>query len=235
MEVKHIIDFCISCGKYCEQNIGVENYDLSVLDLKNYSNYKDLYVYECPTCGLVSFNLSRQQDADKFLKIKDTEVYQDIMDYSYLEGLDLQLFECHTKSVPANQYEVYAKMLENTPDTELYLRALNKSIELKEAILNKYTQTVAEDGDSEDEEILEDLRELLLENIDENRKLFLVNFWEFKAENIFLYLMAVENLAKLGDVNQAEKYFELLASDNKFDEDLVNYFKDIIERGKNYV
>ena len=90
-------DYCSYCGTYCEHNYGEENYNAKQLDLDNYFKYKDIYVYKCPKCEMVSTDLATE-DKKLFDAIINTDRYSNVVTYEYLEGLDLELFENHTFS-----------------------------------------------------------------------------------------------------------------------------------------
>lgn len=230
MEVSKKTDYCSSCGTYCEQNTGLETFSPSIFDLENYLGYKDFYVYKCPTCGHISFDLSKKEDGETYKKVKDDEEFKNVFEYEYLDGVDLQIFECHSRSIPANQYDAYAYMKRQSEIDDDFFRALNKSLELKEMMLEKYAFTVEEDGDEEDEEILSELNELMLENMNENRELFVDEFLKYGNKNEFLFLMFIENLAKLGKTTLASENLEWLKQNANLKSDLIDYITDLIER-----
>ena len=229
MKVSKKTDYCSSCGTYSEQNVGIETFSPSIFDLDNYFEYKDFYVYKCSKCGHISYNLSNKEDALLYEKFNDEE-FQNIMHYEYLEGVDLEIFECHTRSVPANLYDAYAYMKEDEKVDENYFRALNKSFELKEMILEKYKLSVEEDGDEEDQEILNELNELMLENINENRRIFVDKFLDYENKNEFLFLMFIENLVKLGKKEQASENLDWLKKNSNLSSNLIDYITGLIER-----
>ena len=229
MEVKTKIDYCENCKIYSERRYGVENYNPEKLDLENYKKYKDLYVYRCPSCGNISVDLANNADATAFAKLKDKESFQEILDYAYLDGLDLQLFESHTESVPANLYEAYAEMQKLQGNIELYLRAIQKAIDLKVLIIQKYEFTVQEDDDEEDYEILDELTDLMYDSIDQNRKDFISEFQKHEIKNEFLCVMFIENLIGLEKYSKAKECFELLKNNTKIEKDLIKFVQNLFE------
>lgn len=225
MIISKKIDYCSCCGNYTEFHYGTDDYDLSKLDLDNYLKYKDIYVYTCAKCGMISTDLSKE-DKSLFDSIKNTDRYNDVMTYEYLQGYDLELFENHTRSVPANLYESFAMMYENSSNKEIYLRALHKSIELKEIILEKYADEIEED-DEYDEETYSKLEDLMIENIENARKRYVNEFLKYEDKNAFLFLMFVENLINLGEVESARDNLEWLISNSNISDDLIDYIKDL--------
>lgn len=221
-------DTCACCGTYCEHNFGEENYKEKELDLDNYFKYKDIYVYKCPTCEMVSTNLSAE-DKNLFEAIKNTDRYRSVVTYDYLEGVDLELYENMSRAVPANLYEVYAMMYENSNNKETYLRALHKSIELKELMMEKYRDEVEEDEDENDEELLERLEELMDANLEMSRKKFINEFLQYEDKNEFLFLMFIENLIGLGELELADKNLDFLIDNSNISEDIVDYIENLIE------
>lgn len=230
MEILERVGYCTCCNIYSQQLFGEDNFDPNTFDLENYKRFKDFYVTKCPNCGFVSFDLTRKEDSEKYLKIKGSEELEDLLDYDYLEGFDLEIYECHTKSVPANLYDQYCFMLSGS-ENEYYFRALNKAVELKEIILEKYRESVEDDGDDDDREIFEKLKILLTKNIEQERKIFVTKFWDFNDKNVFSILLLIENLVKLGEYEKAKKNFDWLCLEAKLDENLMSYFKRLTERG----
>ena len=230
MKVSKKTDYCSSCGTYSEQNMGLETFNPSIFDLENYLEYKDFYVYKCPKCGHISYDLSKREDSLLFEKYKEDEDYKNIFNYEYLNGVDLEIFECHTRSVPANLYDAYAYIKEEEKVDENYFRSMHKSFELKEMILEKYSFTVEEDGDEEDRETLEELIALMQENLIENRRIFVDKFLDYKDKNEFLFLMFIENLVKLGEKEQANKNLDWLKKNSNLDKSLIAYITDLVER-----
>lgn len=216
-------DTCSCCGNYCEENFGIDNYDLKQLDLDNYFKYKDIYVYKCPKCGMISTDISKE-DKTLYENVKNTDKFKSIMDYEYLEGLDLEIFENESRSVPANLYDAYALMYENSSDKETYLRSLHKSIELKEIILEKYEDDLE---DEEDEETFDALESLMLKNIENARKTFINEFLKFDNKNEFLFIMFIENLVGLQEYEAAEENIDWLVENSKLSPKLANYVEEL--------
>lgn len=229
MEIKNKIDYCGNCKTYSQFHFGTENYNPLKYDLESYKNYKDIYVYRCPTCGNISVDISNLSDAKIFSEQKNSEKFLDILDYGYLDGLDLELFENHTTSVPANLYEIYAEIQKEQNNFEQYFRAMNKSIELKEMIIQKYAVSVEEDNDSEDYDILNDLSELMYDNIYEKREELCNTFSKLDKPNLFVCLIFIENLAKLGNISEAKEYFKALQTNYNLEEDLVINIREILK------
>ena len=228
MEVKRKIDYCGNCKTYSEHLYGEENYS-DELNLDNYRRYKDLYVYKCSKCGNISVDISNPDDAEIYASLKDSEEFDDILNYTYLDGLDLQIYESHTRTVPANLYEAYALIQKEQGNMEMYFRALNKSIELKEVIIQKYEITLEEDGDDEDAEIMEELSNALYDNIYSCREQLVEDFNNYQTSNSFLFMIYIENLANIDKIDEAKQHFDYVVKNSNIENDLKKYFENLFE------
>lgn len=234
MEVKKKIAPCSCCGRNCELNYGVENFEINELNLKNYLAYKDIYAFKCSKCGLISTDISAAGEHNLFESVKNTDEFNDAMNYTYLEGLNNELYENHSEGVPVNIYDAYSVMLQNSNDREKYLRVLNHTIELKTMMIDKYRYDLEEDYDEQDAEIFEELEELVYDNIEDSRNLFIDEVARLEDCNIFLLLMAIENFAGLDKYKEAKKQFLILKEELKnikLSKDLTDYFDNLVERG----
>ena len=227
MEIKSKIEHCSCCGRNCEFHYGVENYNPSKLNLESYTNYKDVYVYTCSNCGLISTDLSGSDNVF-YAKVKDSEEFNDALSYAYLNGLNRELYENHSEGVPANKYDAFTVMMKASDNKEMYLRALNKTIELKELMLQKYEIDSEYDYDDEELDILEELEDLAYENIDEARELFIDEVSNDKNSNVFLHLMVVENLCAFEEYKDAKRRFSIIKEQVTIEEDLLEYFNSLL-------
>ena len=199
--------------------------------LESYLNYKDIFVYTCPKCGMISSDLAANNDHLLYNKVKDSEEFRDVLDYSYLEDTHLLFCETHYKTVPSNIFDAYTFMYKNSLQKEKYLRLLNKSVEQKLLMLERYVMTVEEDQDEEDFENFKELKYFIQTNIEEYRKEFINEYLNFEDKNIFLHLIFIENLMYLNEVEEAKKQFNWLNTKIKLNSDLYKYFNDLIQRG----
>lgn len=234
MIVKHKIGTCSNCGTNSELNFGMEEFDQTKHDLKNYLAYKDIYVYKCPKCGFISSDITGG-DYRLFQKAKELQDFYDILSYDYLEGLNEEFLENHSETLPANLYDAYSFMQGFGDNTELFLRATNKAIEDKIEVVRRYETEVFEDGedlaDEEDVENLKNLEELMLENVMAQASGFIKTYKNFTHKNLFLDLMYVQNLIYLDELDEAKKQFRRLQSDYRIDDSLLEYFNTLMRRG----
>lgn len=230
MIVKSKIGTCSCCGNNSELRYGEDNFDLSKHDLKNYLAYKDVYVYKCPKCGFISTDIT-SSDNLLYNRVKNLQEFADIEDYAYLEGLNELFYENHSKTLPANIYDAYAFMYKSSQHNEMFLRATNKAIEQKIALVKRYEFEVHEDGDKEDRENLKELEELMFDNISEQATEFISCYVGFVHKNLFLDLMYVENLVYLNELDEAKKQFRRLQENNQIEKDLLDYISKILHRG----
>ena len=77
--------FCTCCGNYAEYSYGDEDFSLVTKDLKNYNNYKNLYVYKCPKCGFISTDIT-SIDGVISGEVRNSLEYKNALNYSYLQG-----------------------------------------------------------------------------------------------------------------------------------------------------
>lgn len=224
MLIKNKIAPCSCCGQNTEIYYGIDNYDSKIYDLNNYLKFKDIYVYRCYNCGMVSVDISKENN---FLydDVKNSNEFINAYNYRYLLGFNDMLYENHSESVPANIYDAYTIMLKHSDNLELYLRTLNKTIELKQVMLRKYDKDVAEEGDQEEDlEIFNQLKDLMNKNIRSQQEEFIQSFKKLKNKSIFLYLTYIENLTYINK-KEAMIQFNKLASSVKLNDDLIEYIQ----------
>ena len=153
--------FCTSCAIFGEYRRGEEDYSLIKKDLNNYKKYKEIYVYKCPNCGFISTDISGEEGI-LCSDIVNSYEYKQFLDYSYLNGLDKELYEYHSKDIMANYLEAYSLALLKTKNYEKYVRAINRCIELKEIMIRKYKKSQDElGGEEENDDKYEKLYELI--------------------------------------------------------------------------
>lgn len=229
MKIIEETGICTCCGSFVEYRYGDENFSLINKDLENYKKYKDFYVFRCPKCGFISNDISGVEGVLFGDIINRSLEFKNALSYKYLKGLDTELYDCHSQEIPANLYEAYSFVCLVSKDYEKYIRSLNKSIELKEIMLNRYKDSQFELGGEEDnDDEYEELYNLIKNSIYENRQQIIFYYTQLERSNVFLDLIYVENLAKVNEKEQAKKVFNELDKKYIFDKDLMIYFKDLI-------
>ena len=220
--------FCTCCGNFANYKYGDENYSIVTKDLNNYNKYKDLYVYQCPNCGFISTDITGVEGVMCGEVINSLE-YKNALSYKYLDGLDEELYENHSSSVPANLYEAYSFVCLALQDYEKYIRTVNKAIELKEIMAKKYRLSQDElGGEEENDDQYDKLDELIKQSIQINRQQIDFYFSQTEQKNVFLSLIYIENLAKLDKKDEALKYFDKLCKKIQLKDDLKQYIQQSI-------
>ena len=218
--------FCTACNVYGEYKYGEENYSFIKKNLDNYKKYKDIYVYKCPNCGFISTDISGEEGV--FCdKIKDSYEYKQLLDYSYLKGLDKELYEYHSQDIMANLLEAYSLILLDTKNYEKYIRVVNRAIELKQIMKRKYKLSQDEiAGEDENDNEYEKLYELIDESIETNRKQIDYYYEYVENKDVFLKLIYVETLIGLNRRAEARKLYEEIIRKYKLSQDLKEYFEN---------
>lgn len=220
---------CTCCGAYSEYNFGDENYSLVTKDLDNYNNYKNVYVYQCPSCGFVSTDISGI-DGVMSANVKNSLEFKEAINYSYLKGLDKELYDNHSSEVPANLYEAYAYVCLQNKDYEMFVRTLFKAIDLKIIMARKYRRSQDELGGEEDnDDLYDDLDKLIKQSIDANRKQIDYYYTQIESKNFFVKLIYIENLVAIGKKKDAQILFEVLQKSNSIKPDLKNYINNLVK------
>lgn len=220
--------FCTCCGRYQELKYGEDNHSLVKKDLENYKKYKDLFVYECSNCGFISTNITGEEGV-LYGDVKDGYEYKSLYEYAYLKGLDKELYDCHSADVPANMFEAYALVQLESKNYEMFVRVINKTIELKQIMLKKYKRSQDElGGEEENDDEYENLYNLINLSIDANRKQIDYYYHFAENKNVYLKLIYIENLVALNTLDEAKKVFEEVTDRYSLDKDLNNYFTTLL-------
>lgn len=224
--------FCTCCGNYATYSYGDENFSLITKDLANYNKYKDIYVYKCANCGFISTDITGIEGV-LYSDVINSLEYKNVLNYAYLDGLDKELYNNHSSEVPANLYEAYSFICLESKEFEKYIRTVNKAIELKILMAQKYRRSQDELGGEEDNDDLYDkLDGLIKDSILTNRKQIDFYFNQFNTSNVFLKILYIENLASLGNKNEALTLFEKLSKKVILKEDLKTYILKIIKTNR---
>ena len=216
--------FCTCCGRFADFKYGEENYSLIKKNLDNYKKYKDIFVFQCRTCGFVSTNLTAEEGV-LYGDVKDSYEFKQLINYSYLNELDKELYDNHSQDVPANLYEAYSLVAMQT-----FIRSLNKSIELKLIMARKYKISKDElGGEEENDDEYEELDSLIKQSVLSNRKQIEHYFDYVENKNVFLKLIKIENLIGLNENATALKLYTDILRCNKLEPDLKKYFEQLLK------
>lgn len=222
--------FCTCCGTYGELKYGQENFSIIKKDLANYKKYKDVFVYECKNCGFISVNIGGEEGV-LYGDVKDTYEYKQIYNYAYLNGLDTELYDNHSQEVPANLYEAYSLIALKQKNYELYIRIINKVIELKEIMARKYRRSQDElGGEEENDDEYDKLDNLIKLSIESNRKQIDYYFDFIENKSLYTKLLYIENMYAMGEKAKAKVLYEKLDKKIIFEEDLEQYFEQLLNK-----
>lgn len=229
MKIKLDEGICTSCGAYAEYMYGDDDYSFVNKDLTNYKKYKDIYVYQCPNCGFISTDITGVEGV-MCGDIKNSLEYKEALNYTYLNGLDKELYDNHSSAVPANLYEAYAYVCLKEKEYEKFIRALSKSIELKLIMARQYRRSQDELGGEEDnDDLYDDLDNLIKQSIDANRRQIDYYFTQLETKNVFINLIYIENLVAIGKKLEAKQYYNQINKIYMLKEDLKKYFNDLVK------
>lgn len=220
---------CSCCGAYAEYMYGDEDYSLVNKDLTSYNNYKNIYVYQCPNCGFISTDITGVEGV-MCGDVKGNLEFKEALNYSYLNGLDKELYDNHSASVPANLYEAYAYVCLKEKDYEKFVRSLNKAIELKLIMARKYRRSQDELGGEEDnDDLYDDLDKLINQSIEANRKQIDYYYTQIENKNLFVKLLYIENLIALNKKQDATNLYNILEKSYVIKNDLKSYFNNLLK------
>ncbi|MBE7082293.1 MAG: hypothetical protein E7378_01250 [Clostridiales bacterium] len=228
MKILEDTGFCTSCRNMVEYSYGDENFSFITKDLKNYKNYKDLYVYKCQCCGFISTDIACEEGVI-YGDVKNSLEYREALNYEYLGGLDLDLYDQHSQSVPANLYEAYSFVCLKAENYEKFIRSLNKAIELKEVMARQYRRSQDElGGEEENDEDYEKLDGLIKQSIQDNAKQIDFYYSQLDHKNLFVTLIYIENLTRLNQFELAQKLFDEICNKILIKDDLKTYIQEKI-------
>ncbi len=220
--------FCTACGNYLEYKYGEDNFSYIKKDLSSYQKYKDIFLFECPVCSFISDNISSEEGI-LHANVAKTYEFKKLYSYAHLNGLDKELYNNFSSKIPANLYEAYALICLESKNFEKYVRVVNKCIELKELMAFKYSrakdEVAHEEGNAEQ---YAELNELINEGIKTNREQINFYFQYVENKNVFVSLIYIENLIKMNLLEDAQKEFSTITKKHFIDDDLKNYFQNLI-------
>lgn len=220
--------FCTACGNYLEFKYGEDSFSYLKKDLSNYEKYKDMFLFECPICGFISDNIASEEGI-LYENVAKTYEFKQLYSYAHLNGLDKELYNNFSSKIPANLYEAYSLICLESKNFEKYIRVVNKCIELKELMALKYSrakdEVAHEEGNANQ---YDELIELINEGIKTNREQINFYFHYVENKNIFVVLIYIENLIKMKLIDDAEKEFLAITKKYFIEEDLKQYFQNLI-------
>lgn len=220
---------CTCCGAYSEYYYGDENYSFVNKDLENYKKYKDIYVYQCPACGFISTDITGVEGV-MCGDIKNSLEYKEALNYTYLNGLDKELYDNHSSEIPANLYEAYAYVCLKENEYEKFIRALYKAIDLKLIMARRYRRSQDELGGEEDnDDLYDELDKLIKQSIEANRRQIDYYFTQLETKNVFINLIYIENLVAIGKKSEAKQFYNQINKNYMLKEDLKKYFNDLVK------
>jgi len=231
MNILNDIGFCSCCNNYCEYRFGEENFKDNETSLENYLNFKDVYVYRCPKCNFVSTNITEKENVS-IKDIVESEEYNNLLNNEYLKGMADDVYENHSRAVPAYLYEAYAFTCLKANNFEKYIRVMNKCIELKEMTVRKYLFSQAEcaEEDENDEEY-ETIINLIKKSIYENSLTLNKYFLKLDNKTLFFRLIFLENLIRINKFKEVEELIEKM----ELDDEMVKYLTEKLYHHKKYL
>lgn len=219
--------------KNCNNTIRIEELNGAInfnnLTLSEYEKYKNFKVYHCPFCHYVSESIISEPTPENIRDIINSKDYVFVLDYRYLDksGIDRDFWE-HDIIFPAGEYEANALICEKTGEYAGQIRSLFKCVELKEALIRRFTKLIYEDCDECDfTEEYGALINCLKASISMNLKEIFASYKKIKNPNIFTKLILVETHLKANETIEAKYLFTEINS--SLDKELNNYFNGILQ------
>lgn len=228
MEIKTKIAVCQCCKTKSEIQYGVDNYRKTMPLSTDYAFYCDFFVYSCPVCGNISFDLSREQDAERYIEKRDTQEFRDIIENAAYDGYETDIVADYLNIIPINDYLAYCYMLEGTEDKELYFRALNRVVDLLDYAIENYRKAIEIEGGEDDKHDFRRLVRVIRKNITTLAEKFVTEFRDYDTDNIFLKLIYAEQLARLKRTEDAFAVVDSIDPDS-VSVGLIEYIKSIIK------
>jgi len=142
------------------------------------------------------------------------------------------VYENHSRAVPAYLYEAYAFTCLKANNFEKYIRVMNKCIELKEMTVRKYLFSQAEcaEEDENDEEY-ETIINLIKKSIYENSLTLNKYFLKLDNKTLFFRLIFLENLIRINKFKEVEELIEKM----ELDDEMVKYLTEKLYHHKKYL
>ena len=129
-------------------------------------------------------------------------------------------------------YEAYSFVCLANKDYEQFVRAVNKSVELKLIMAKKYRRSQDElGGEEENDDLYDELDALIKQSIEYNRKQIDYYYTQIdRKKDIFIKFIYIENLCALGKKSEAKKLLDVITSSNAIKADLKEYMYNLLEQ-----
>ncbi len=225
MSCKYYNKICARCKK-SDDYLVFDKQDLNDVSLENYKSFINFDIEVCPYCGYISTDVE-QGYTNESESVINSEKYNDILTYSYLDGIIDELNDNFLNSYPANLFECYAMLNEHTKDYESAIKGYFRAIILKETIIKRYNQQKNEDyEDLSKSEIkaYDKINNILLDSIKQNT-LKILDIYKLCKNNIYLDLINIECLTRLGLDDDANNCFNAIKSN--LPNDIINYIENL--------
>ncbi len=225
MSCKYYKKTCARCKK-SDDYLVFDKQDLSAVSLESYKNYINFDLDVCPYCGYISTDIE-QGYTNELESVINSEKYNDILTYSYLDGVVDELNDNFLNSYPANLYECYALLREQDKDYENAVKGYFRAVLLKETLIRRYTQQKNEDyEDLTESEIktYQKINNILLNSIKQNT-IKIVDIYKLCKKNLYLDLINIECLKRLDLFDEAN--YLLNAIKINLPNDLLEYIDNL--------
>lgn len=227
MSCKFVDKKCINCK--CTDEYMVYSVDEPKNDFEAYKNYIDFDLQVCSNCGYISLDIEQIANM-AFNNIKNTKEYKNAQEYLYLEEYLQDIDSDRLYSYPANLYECYAMLQENSLNIDQSIRAYFRCVVLKEAIVRRYQKEREDDADElEPEEIksYQDLENAITESIKDNL-VKILELYQKSTQDTFIKVIYIECLLRFFKVQDAQEVYNQVQ--NKIDNELQEYIDNLIEQ-----
>ena len=225
MSCKYYKKTCARCKK-SDDYLVLDKQDLSAVSLESYKNYINFDLDVCPYCGYISTDVE-QGYTNESESVINSEKYNDILTYSYLNGVVDELNDNFLNSYPANLYECYAFLREQDKDYENAVKGYFRAVLLKETLIRRYTQQKNEDYEDLTEieiKAYQKINNILLNSIKQNT-IKIVDIYKLCKKNIYLDLINIECLKRLDLFDEAN--YLLNAIKINLSNDLLEYIDNL--------
>ena len=225
MSCKYYKKTCSRCKK-SDEYLVFDKPNLKEISLDIYKEYINFDLQVCPFCGYISTDVEQGYKND-LERVIDSNEYNQIYTYSYLDNIFSEIGDNFLSNYPANLYECFALLRESEEDYENAIKGYFRAVVLKETLIKRYTQQKRED--------FEDLTEIEIKLYDElnirlkksiKQNLFkILNIYKFIKGNIYADIMYIECLKKLNLEDKANKKLDEIK--NNLPQDIINYINNL--------
>ena len=225
MSCKYYNKTCARCKK-SDDYLVFDKQDLDSVSLESYKNYINFDLQVCPYCGYISTDVENGYNLDLENVINSNE-YNQILTYSYLNQSENELDDNFLNSYPANLYECYAFLREQDKDYENAVKGYFRAILLKETLIKRYSQQKNEDyEDLTESEIKQyDKQNELLTNSIKQNIMKILDIYKLCKTNIYLDVIYIECLKRFNLKDKANKKINEIKS--SLPKDLIDYIDNL--------